>query len=648
MAALLSAAFAAIIASAPPEPAAGATASGAGGVFSLPGSTGTPDGKLRLGVGMDWWRGGDFLLPEATTQRTGANLSISAGFLGIIEAYGAISLHSTNLFGDTSRTTLVSYGDSDVGIKLLIPGEGPFSAGLLLQLDLPSGIGSFSLKGAGGRAGVLFGYAANLGPVPFAASAIAAYRMDNSAQLVQGTPATLPAFAFSISDYDVAYGGLTVQAPFKYAAPAAEVIVESPVGRQAALPIGERPVRARMSVGVAQARLPQLPQLALSAAFQFSLTRDGRIEEINLPVPGFSPDPPWTVIAGLSWTFDQPSLPKRAKELEWHEPKASAAPVAPTPAAKTARLTPPPVKNAKEKAVLRVVVTDAKTQLPLAGAWVSFLEGTDVGGTTGPDGRVRVEADAGTLTMAVAKDGYELLTEKVTLVSSEEHELAVQLAEVAPDAVLRGKIVGEDGLPLRAAVLISVAGTLPALPGAGGATPQVFEGTYEIPLQHGSWELNASAPGYRCLPQEIQVQPGGNVSRDLLMRRIAGEPRARNVPDGLELGGSIRFRGAALDPAASPILAEAAAAIKAQPRPLEVVTRVPVADTSGDDAEAVSLSEARARAVVDFLVSKGVSASLLTPRGKGPAKPGQPLLELRALAPKPHAMLQLHQVGGRP
>src|SRR5258706_8865733 len=150
MAALLSAALAASIAIAPPEPAAGATPSGAGGLFSLPGATATPDGKIRAGFGMDWWRGGDFLLPGATTQRTGAVLSGSMGSLGFIEAFGALSLRSTNLFSEAARTTLVSAGAADLGVKLLVPREGPFSAGVLLQLDLPSGVGGFSLKGTGG------------------------------------------------------------------------------------------------------------------------------------------------------------------------------------------------------------------------------------------------------------------------------------------------------------------------------------------------------------------------------------------------------------------------------------------------------------------------------------------------------------------
>jgi hypothetical protein len=168
-----------------------------------------------------------------------------------------------------------------------------------------------------------------------------------------------------------------------------------------------------------------------------------------------------------------------------------------------------------------------------------------------------------------------------------------------------------------------------------------------MPLQHGAWQLEANAPGYRCFPQDLQVRPGETITRDLLMRRIAGVPRARAVLDGIELGAPVLFRGVALDPSSNGVLLDVVAELKGLSRALEVVARVAPGDASGDEAEAVRMSEVRARAVIDFLVSKGVSASLLTPRGLGLAKAGQPLLELRAPVAKPRASLDLHRVGGR-
>lgn len=583
-----------------------ATASGASGVFSLPTPAATPEGKARIGFGMDFWRGGDFLLPGATSQRTGAALSGSLGFLGFVEAFGALGYRSTNLSFEASRRSLTSFGDADLGVKLLVPGAGPVAAGLLLQLDVPSGVGGFSLKGSGGRAAALFGYTARR----LAVSAIAGYRVDNSGRLVNGTPATLPAFALGLSSYDTAYGGATLQVPFEYASPALELSFESPVARRAALPIGERPLRSRLALGVAQVHSDRLPALSLDAAVQLSLSRAGRMSEVELPAPGFSPDPPWTVLAMVSWAFDRPSMPHRPRELEWHGEAGAKQPT-------------PVVVRPKPKGVLRALVIDASTKLPIAGAWVSLVEGGDAGATTGPEGHARLEADAGAYTMAVAHDGYDLLTEPVAVPALEEVSVAVQLQPSAPDAQVRGRLVGEDGAALRASVVLSKPGTLPTLP----AEPQTFEKEYALALQHGSYELNAVAPGYRSTPIQVEVRPGETVTRDLELRRIAGEPRARVVAEGVEISQPISFSGATPDAASIAALAEIAAVLKSQRAPLEVVARV-AAPGPSDEAEAMQQAEARARAVIEVLKARGVRTELI-PRPAGVARPGQPLLELR-------------------
>jgi len=583
-----------------------ATPSGAGGVFDLPTPTATADGKIDLGLSAGYWRGGDFLLPGATSQRTGTALSASTGFADVVEAFGAFSLTSTNLFSAASRRTLVSFGDLDLGIKLLVPGRGPFSAGVLLQLDVPSGVGGFSLNGTGGRAAGMMAYAGRLARV----SALAGYRVDNSGRLVQGAPATFPAFALGLSSYDVAQAGAAVEVPLRYATPGAELAIESPVPRRTPLPEGDKPLRARLTLGLAQVATG-MAGVTFSAALQMSLSNAGRISQRDVPSVGFSPDPPWTVMAGLSWTFDRPA---QKRDLQWHEPLANQ-PAAPQVV----------VEKKKGKAVLQVTVLDAKTQLPIAGAWVSFLEGTDVGGTTGPDGRVRVEADAGSATLAVARDGYELLTQPVSVAAGEEQKLAVQMQEVAPDAAVRGRLLGEDGMPLRAAVVLSAPGTLPALP----AEPQIFEGAFSLAVQHGSYELNAIAPGYRCTPLQVELRPGETATRDLELRRIAGEPRVRMGASQLEIAQPIVFAGEAPDAASLPVLAEIAQALKGDRAPLEVVARVEPGAPAGAD-EVVRLSGARARAVIELLKAKGLKQEL-TPRPGGLARPGQPLLELKVV-----------------
>lgn len=594
-----------------------ATASGVLGAITLPTPAVSSPGRATLSIGGDYWRGGNFLLPGATSQRTHGGVAFSAGLARYVEAFGSIGLRSTNLFSAQSRQTLVSLGDAALGVKLRLPGQGPLAAALLIEADLPSGIGGVSFRGTGGRAAAMLGYATARAAV----SVLAGYRIDNSGKLVRGPIATLPAFALALASYDSAEAGVSLQVPLRYATPTAEVSVDTPVARQLALPSSGHPLRARAVLGFSRLHTDRLPGLSFSAAVQLSLAQTGRLDQRALPTQGYAPDAPWTLLAGMSWSFELPRL-QRPRELQWHDPR-------PIPEA-----APRPVTALapKAKAVLRVTVLDAKTALPLAGAWVSFVEGSDVGATTGPEGHARLEADAGPATIAVARDGFELLTEPVTLVAAEEKKLVVQLAEVAPDATVRGKIVGEDGAPLRASLLLLPSGTL-SLPGAPGAEPQAFEGSYELPVQHGAWDLAVFTPGYRATPASLQVRPGETASHDFVLRRIAGESMVRLGPAGVELAQPIKFLPGreTIAPASTNLLAELAQALSSERRALVVIARVDPFDRSDEarDGEAAQrLSIARARAVVELLRAKGVRVELEA-RGAGLGKIGQPLLELR-------------------
>jgi hypothetical protein len=591
------------------------TASGASGLFSLPTPSAVPDGKVRFGLGGSYFRGGDFLLPGSTSQRSGGDLALAVGFGGFGEAYGSLSLTSTNLFSVESRRTLVSAGDADLGVKLLLPGGGPFSAGALLQADLPAGVGGVSFTGAGARAAIMLGYAAPW----FVVSAIAGYRFDNSYKLVSGTPATFPAFALAISSYDVVYGGATLQVPWRYATPAIEWAAESAIPRQNALPHGDTPVRSRIALGVSDV-FTGVANVKFSAALQMSLTNAGRISEVQLPSAGFAPDAPWTLLAGLSWTFERPSVPRAP---QWHQPSDERQPEPPAQAI---------AQPKPRRAVLHVVVLDAKSKLPLAGAWVSFLEGSDAGGTTGPEGNARVEIDPGQVTLAVVRDGYELTTRPMTLAAGSETQVTMELSAVPPDSTVRGRLVGEDGQPLRATVLVLAAGALPTLSGA----PAIFEGGFAIGISHGAYELQAVAPGYRAAPQQLTLRPGETVTRDIVLGRIAGEPRVRASGEQVEVSVPLQFEGANVAQASLPLVSEIAQALRQAKLPFDVIAR------GSTDVEA----EARAIELVRLLKARGVKVAL-TPKGAGVAAAGQPLFEVkqsplelppRTQLPAPHAI----------
>ncbi len=617
------------------------TTGGAQGGLALPTLAMPGEGKLGLAASFDYHRGGDFLFPQSTSQRSGAALSASYGAASWLEAYGALAFHSTNLFEPAMRRTLGSYGDFDAGVKLALPRRGPLSGGALVELDVPSGVGGFSLKGVGGRAALIAGFTAMPLGLPLAATVLAGYRIDNSGQLTSASLGTFASYALSVSRYDRAYGGLALAMPFRQITPSAELELDAPVGRQTALPAGGTTLLSRLTLG-AQVLTPAAG-LALQGGVRLSLSHGGRLSDLSLPVQGFAPDPPWQVFAGLAWSFE-PQMPRWSRDQKPPVERLEPAPAAPTPRAVVT------------KAHVNVVALDARTRLPVAGAWVAWAEGGEPGVVTSLDGKARLEHEAGLATVAVAHEKYELFTDSLTLAPGEERQLSLALVPNEADSTLRGRIAGEDAVPLRA--------SLQPIAAAAGKPlePRWFEGSYSFAVPHGQYTLQIASPGFRADSLKLEVRPGETVTQDVLLRRIAGEPTARLGPQGVELSRPVPFvpTRSALFPVAFPVLNELAALLQKDGRAFVIEVRVEGDDLApgGDlETEGQALSADRARAVADYLQGRGVPKGKLRPRGGGLARAGQLLFEAipedekperTQAAPADDIIERLAALGGRP
>jgi len=629
--------------------AAASLPSGDLGTLSMP-ALALPAAKhLQFGAGTDYFRGGNFLLPGTAVQRWSFSLGAAWAPLPWLEAYGAFGASDAGRFGPSSRQTLSSVGDADLGVKFVLPRQGPLAVGGLLQLDIPAGVGSVSLKGTGGRAAVMASLSEKVPlpggrSLPLVGTLLAGYVLDDSYNLLS-TLATFPSYALALSLYDRVQGGLSIQSPLRYAAPVLELEIESPVARGQELPPGGHPARLEMMLG-ATAIHTGVPGLTARAGLALSLVRTGRAEADALPMPGWPPDPPWRAIVSLSYALDLRLLERKAPAFHL-EPQAIAPPRQEAPAhaapllgqavgtglpiVATPTIATPPIPAGKGRIALLVV--DSRTQAPLQNAWVSAVELNDLDAMTGADGRAQLDAPPGSLTLAVAHDGYDPFSASATVLEGQARDLTVALQPQLTDATVRGHIFGDDGKPLRASV------ELVALEGAGqpaSGEPQIFEGVYSLALPHGSFNVVARAPGYRAEPVRVDVLPGEVASRDLRLHRNAGEGRARATPTRVELSERIGFRPgtAELLPGASAILSEAARALVDAGGPVTVGVRIEGSELSlgEDELTGLLLAEQRARAVADVLISQGVPRSLVQSHGLGIAKEGQPLLELKRSA----------------
>src|SRR6476469_991250 len=75
-----------------------AGANGAVSGLVMPAPAAPQEGRAAVGLGFDYWRGGNFLLPDARTQRTSGALGFTTALVPCVEIFGSVGLRSTNLF----------------------------------------------------------------------------------------------------------------------------------------------------------------------------------------------------------------------------------------------------------------------------------------------------------------------------------------------------------------------------------------------------------------------------------------------------------------------------------------------------------------------------------------------------------------------
>ncbi len=145
-----------------------------------------------------------------------------------------------------------------------------------------------------------------------------------------------------------------------------------------------------------------------------------------------------------------------------------------------------------------------------------------------------------------------------------------------------------------------------------------FGGVAELKLEPGSYTIVATAPGFRREAIELVVEPGAQRDRTVVFR----EARAQVEGDRIRFNGKIYFEvdKAVLEPRSFDLLDEIADVLDEHPDIRKVLV-VGHTDSDGSDAHNLELSDARALAVMNYLISAGVQADRLESKGMGEAEP---------------------------
>jgi OOP family OmpA-OmpF porin len=188
---------------------------------------------------------------------------------------------------------------------------------------------------------------------------------------------------------------------------------------------------------------------------------------------------------------------------------------------------------------------------------------------------------------------------------------------------VRGRVTDEVGAPIQASVKITgtQAADLPVNPSTGG---------YEASLPPGEYTVRAEATGFLSRERHVSVATGTVVVIDLGLRAKPKKSLVELVKDEIKVKGTIHFKknGASLDPNSMQLLDEVVDLIARNPQ----IKRLRVeghTDNTGKPDLNLQLSKDRAKSVMDYLLSHGVSASRLESEGYGQTKPLVPNLGAR-------------------
>ncbi|MBK8482149.1 MAG: OmpA family protein [Proteobacteria bacterium] len=343
--------------------------------------------------------------------------------------------------------------------------------------------------------------------------------------------------------------------------------------------------------------------------------------DLGITSPGFGYGPPvpvWNLIAGLGFAYD-PLLPLRQR---------SQGPCTPTsiPVA-AARATDPALGRIQGK------VVHADTLRPIEGVVVGF-PGRDLTNlSTGADGSFLSPAlPPGIAPVLFRHHAYVATQTRVTVAAGATAKLHVMLQPALPQPVaFAARITDPDGKPL--AAFVELKGLKESATPI--ALPCDAAGAVATELQPGDYTLSVTAPGYVRVQRALRLNPGAPqqlilaLERGAVLKPVAAASRdlVQLTANALLLRRKIHFSSGKASPRGDALrmLDVVADVLLANPQ----LTHVEIqghTDSNGPAAANQRLSQARADAIREHLIQRGVAAERLTARGYGAERPTQPNL----------------------
>lgn len=525
----------------------------------------------------------DFIGPGTDGNAFGAGLfTFGVGLFDLVEL--GLAAHFAGNANTDSGAPAVTAGDLYPSLKLGIDFM-PVAVGLDVRASLPTsteGLGpDFAGFGVSAAALVTLDLYETW-DLPLRVHLNGGYAYQNARNsgapqqyYLRGLEGHLLALTTSSWYYDQVFYGLGVELPFPYVTVYGELWGQMALGivdtaGPGGNPYGFLDSHLTATPGV---RATVLPGLFVDVGADIGLFGTGGYfsPALDQLTDGQPLNPAYAVHAAVTWTFD---------------PFAS--PAASTSARTTA---------AASTADVSGCVTNARAQTPIEGAHLDL--GTGVVVVTGPNGCFKAPGLAlGTHTLTVSHPDYKTETASVEVKAGGARADVSLVPVPRAQGRFRGHVTNARNQPIDGRVIVR----------GGVVGEKVIEaqgGVFEAELPAGRYHAVVEADGHFKQGSDFGVEEGGRTVRSFSLKPLPKKRIARLVRDRVQLSTNVPFElgQPRLLPAAEFILDDVVDLLleKSELRRL----RIEGLPGTGDEASE-ELARARAEAVVDFLISRGV------------------------------------------
>lgn len=508
-------------------------------------------------------------------------------------SYGA----AANTSNRTSPNLVQTLGDFTLGIKAgtqLFPG---FHGAVDLRLLTFSGVGNQGVDrfALGFRPSLLgtYDFRRLSSSLPVLLTVAVGATLDSTGGLVVNQRlSAAEEFALDINRYHRLDLGVAIELPFPIVSPFVEygfalpLGVTSLTGPDGASVTPTDAMHQALGVGL---KVTVVKDLTLLVALDVGLARS-----VGL---GIAATPPWNLCVGAAFAID----PFQRGEIKLVD---------------TIR-----ERRAPGQAVSGVV-TDAETGQPVSGVVIA-ISGAKPSATDAKGEYQTLNATGPKVTLVASRDGYKTVEREVGLEAGKPTRLDLALEAELKRAVFTITTTAAKK-PVKAAVAFVGAGQDRKVETADGATEPI-----SIELPAGQYVVTATADGYLSQTREVQVTPGATLP---VAFELVVSPKKSLVVfkgDKIDVLQQVHFAtGKATILADSYNLLQQVADVVIKNN-VKLVKVEGHTDNRGDRAVNQALSEARARAVADFLVSQGFERHRVESVGYGDTKPIAPNLTAR-------------------